>query len=168
MSKARFPLRAALAGIAAFVALPAPAMAAEELNALIWCDHADADPLKPFEDAHDVRANTNEYEGTAVGLGALGQSQPGDRHFEAIHTSGHSPGGIALWEAATGVLISGDIVYDGPRIEGTTGEEALQYIASMKRLLDLPARVVHGGNFPSYSGERHQEIITAWLTEKGA
>ena len=92
----------------------------------------------------------------------------GDRHFEVIHTPGHSPGGIALWEAATGVLISGDIVYDGPLIEGTTDEEAAQYIASMKRLLDLPARVVHGGHFPSYSGERHREIITAWLKEKGA
>lgn len=92
----------------------------------------------------------------------------GDRHFEVIHTPGHSPGGIALWEAATGVLISGDIVYDGPLIEGTTEEEAAQYIASMKRLLDLPARVVHGGHFPSYSGERHRAIITAWLKEKGA
>ena len=92
----------------------------------------------------------------------------GDRHFEVIHTPGHSPGGIALWEAATGVLISGDIVYDGPLIEGTTDEEAAQYIASMKRLLELPARVVHGGHFPSYSGERHREIITAWLKEKGA
>ena len=92
----------------------------------------------------------------------------GDRHFEVIHTPGHSPGGIALWEAATGVLISGDIVYDGPLIEGTTDEEAAQYIASMKRLLDLPARVVHGGHFPSYSGERHRAIITAWLKEKGA
>ena len=92
----------------------------------------------------------------------------GDRHFEVIHTPGHSPGGIALWEAATGVLISGDIVYDGPLIEGTTDEEAAQYIASMKRLLDLPARVVHGGHFPSYSGARHRDIITAWLKEKGA
>ncbi len=92
----------------------------------------------------------------------------GDRHFEVIHTPGHSPGGIALWEAATGILISGDIVYDGPLIEGTTDEEAAQYVASMKRLLALPARVVHGGHFPSYSGERHREIITDWLKGKGA
>ena len=26
----------------------------------------------------------------------------GDRHFEVIHTPGHSPGGIALFETATG------------------------------------------------------------------
>lgn len=90
----------------------------------------------------------------------------GDRQFEVIHTPGHSPGGIALWEAASGVLISGDIVYDGPLIEGTTPEEAAQYIASMKRLYDLPVRVVHGGHFPSYDGAGHRQIIGNWLTEK--
>ena len=90
----------------------------------------------------------------------------GDRHFEVIHTPGHSPGGIALWEAATGMLISGDIVYDGELIEGTSDAEQAQYIASMERLLALPVRVVHGGHFPSYSGERHRQIISEWLQGK--
>ncbi|TIT32768.1 MAG: MBL fold metallo-hydrolase, partial [Mesorhizobium sp.] len=38
----------------------------------------------------------------------------GDRAFEVIHTPGHSPGGIALFEKKTGILLSGDIIYDGP------------------------------------------------------
>lgn len=91
----------------------------------------------------------------------------GDRQFEVIHTPGHSPGGIALWEAATGVLFSGDIVYDGELIEGTTAQEQAQYIRSMERLLALPVRVVHGGHFPSYSGEKHRTIIREWLEGKG-
>lgn len=91
----------------------------------------------------------------------------GDRRFEVIHTPGHSPGGIALWEAATGVLFSGDIVYDGELIEGTSAQEQDQYIRSMERLLALPVRVVHGGHFPSYSGERHHAIIRDWLKGKG-
>lgn len=91
----------------------------------------------------------------------------GDRHFEVIHTPGHSPGGIALWEAATGLLFSGDIVYDGELIEGTTALEQWQYVASMERLLRLPVRVVHGGHFPSYSGERHRDLIRDWLRGKG-
>lgn len=62
---------ALLAGVAA------PA-AAEDLNALIWCDHADPALLEPFEKAHDVRVNVKEYEGTAAGLTLLEQSQPGD------------------------------------------------------------------------------------------
>ncbi len=87
----------------------------------------------------------------------------GDRRFEVIHTPGHSPGGIALWEAATGILFSGDIVYDGPLIEDTYHADPLDYRASMRRLLDLPVRVVHGGHFPSYGGERHREIVETWL-----
>ncbi len=90
----------------------------------------------------------------------------GDRHFQVIHTPGHSPGGIALWEAATGILFSGDIVYDGELIEGTSDLERWQYRASMERLLALPVRVVHGGHFPSYSGDRHRALIRDWLAAK--
>ena len=87
----------------------------------------------------------------------------GDRQFEVIHTPGHSPGGIALFEAATGVLFSGDIVYDGPLIEDTYHADAGDYRASMERLLDLPVRVVHGGHFPSYGRDRHRAIVRQWL-----
>ncbi len=92
----------------------------------------------------------------------------GDRHLAVIHTPGHSPGGIALWETATGILFSGDTVYDGPLIEGTSPAAARDYYDSMKRLLDYPVRVVHGGHFPSYDGARHRTIIRAWLDEKDA
>ncbi|MFD1343048.1 MBL fold metallo-hydrolase [Litorisediminicola beolgyonensis] len=90
----------------------------------------------------------------------------GDRRFEVIHTPGHSPGGIALWEAQTGILISGDIVYDGPLIEDTYHSDAADYVASMRRLLRLPVRIVHGGHFPSFSGARLTELITTWLRDK--
>lgn len=92
----------------------------------------------------------------------------GKRRFEVIHTPGHSPGGIALWEAATGVLISGDIVYDGPLIEDTYHSDARDYRRSMERLLALPARVVHGGHFPSFSGERLRRILRDWLASHPA
>jgi len=90
----------------------------------------------------------------------------GDRQFEVIHTPGHSPGGIALWEAASGILFSGDIVYDGPLIEDTYHSDATDYYRSMVRLHGLPVRMVHGGHFPSYDGARHKEIIRAWLENK--
>lgn len=91
----------------------------------------------------------------------------GDRRLEVIHTPGHSPGGIALFERASGILFSGDIVYDGPLIEDLPQSNAGDYLRSMRRLLDLPVRVVHGGHFPSYSGERHRELVRAWLKRKG-
>ena len=90
----------------------------------------------------------------------------GDRRFEVVHTPGHSPGGIALFERETGILFSGDIVYDGPLVEDTYHADPADYYTSMKRLLDLPVRIVHGGHFPSYDGARHREIIRAWLEAK--
>jgi glyoxylase-like metal-dependent hydrolase (beta-lactamase superfamily II) len=92
----------------------------------------------------------------------------GDRHFEVIHVPGHSPGGIALYEKATQILFSGDIVYDGPLIEDAYHANAADYLASMKRLYDVPVSVVHGGHFPSYGAERHKAIIRDWLKGKGA
>jgi glyoxylase-like metal-dependent hydrolase (beta-lactamase superfamily II) len=92
----------------------------------------------------------------------------GDRRFEVIHTPGHSPGGIALIEHATGILFSGDILYDGPLIEDAYHSNVDDYIASMERLLRLPVRIVHGGHFPSFGGDRHRDIITKWLSSKRA
>ena len=54
-----------------------PALA-EDINALVWCDHADPALIEPFEAATGHKVNLKEYEGTAAGLAILDQSQPGD------------------------------------------------------------------------------------------
>ena len=92
----------------------------------------------------------------------------GDRHFEVIHTPGHSPGGIMLFERASGVLISGDTVYDGPLIDDAYHSDVDVYVATMQRIHDLPVRVVHGGHFPSFDGDRYRALIRQFLDEKGA
>lgn len=51
---------------------------AQELNALVWCDHTDPALVEPFEEKFGVTVNLKEYEGTAAGLAILEQSQPGD------------------------------------------------------------------------------------------
>ncbi len=51
---------------------------AQELNALVWCDHTDPELVAPFEEKFGVTVNLKEYEGTAAGLAILDQSQPGD------------------------------------------------------------------------------------------
>ncbi|WP_404297736.1 MBL fold metallo-hydrolase [Halomonas sp.] len=86
----------------------------------------------------------------------------GDRRFEVIHTPGHSPGGIALWEASTRTLISGDIIYDGELIEDAYHSDLDDYAASLQRLRALPVRTVHGGHFPSFSGQRLATLIDDW------
>jgi len=51
---------------------------AQELNALVWCDHTDPALIQPFEQKFGVKVNLKEYEGTAAGLAILDQSRPGD------------------------------------------------------------------------------------------
>jgi glyoxylase-like metal-dependent hydrolase (beta-lactamase superfamily II) len=90
----------------------------------------------------------------------------GDRSFEVFHLPGHSPGSIALYERGTELLFSGDVVYDGPLVYDTQNRAKMQqYVASMRRLLDLPVRVVHGGHYPSFGKERLDSIIKDFLAE---
>ncbi|AQU83702.1 MULTISPECIES: MBL fold metallo-hydrolase [unclassified Halomonas] len=89
----------------------------------------------------------------------------GNRQWEVIHTPGHSPGGIALWEAATQTLISGDLIYDGPLIEDLWHSNLVDYAASMRRLRELPVRTVHGGHFPSFSGQHLKQLIDDWFRQ---
>jgi spermidine/putrescine transport system substrate-binding protein len=70
--------RARLLKGAALALLPLPALGQETLNALVWCDHTDAALIAPFEEAHNVRVNLREYEGTGAALSLIEQSRPGD------------------------------------------------------------------------------------------
>jgi glyoxylase-like metal-dependent hydrolase (beta-lactamase superfamily II) len=65
----------------------------------------------------------------------------GNRAFEVLHLPGHSPGCIALYDAKSQELFSGDIVYDGDLLD------------------ELP-----GSDIPTYSGSRYYEVQLA--TEK--
>jgi glyoxylase-like metal-dependent hydrolase (beta-lactamase superfamily II) len=92
----------------------------------------------------------------------------GDRQFEVIYTPGHSPGGVMLYEKSTRILFSGDTVYDGPLIDDAYHSNLVDYIATMKRIYDLPVRVVHGGHFPSFDGDRYRQLIREFLDQKDA
>ena len=72
------PTQTVRLGGALLAALPGAALAQEELNALVWCDHTDPALIEPFEEAHGVRVNLREYEGTGAALALLEQSRPGD------------------------------------------------------------------------------------------
>lgn len=87
----------------------------------------------------------------------------GDRHFEVLHLPGHSPGSIGLWEAASGTLFSGDAIYDGPLLDEIEGADIDVYVRTMKRLRELPVRVVHAGHDPSFGRARLVELADAYL-----
>jgi glyoxylase-like metal-dependent hydrolase (beta-lactamase superfamily II) len=87
----------------------------------------------------------------------------GDRQFEVLHYPGHSPGSIALWESKTGVMFSGDVVYDGPLSDRLYHSDPAEYERSLKRLREVPVRIVHGGHHASFARGRFLDLIRGYL-----
>jgi glyoxylase-like metal-dependent hydrolase (beta-lactamase superfamily II) len=97
-------------------------------------------------------------EGTVIDLG--------DRTFEVLHLPGHSPGSIGLWEKQTETLFSGDAIYDGPLIDSLHHSSVPDYLRTMSRLMEVPARVVHAGHDPSFDGGRLRELAELYVRSK--
>jgi len=91
----------------------------------------------------------------------------GDRRLDVMHYPGHSPGSIALFEQSTGILFSGDVVYDGPLSDKLFHSERAAYEASLRRLREVPVRLVHGGHHGSFDRQRFLAIIDAYLARNG-
>lgn len=102
-----------------------------------------------------VRAATFIDEGDLIDIG--------DRHFEVLHLPGHSPGGIGLFEEATGLLFSGDAIYDGPLLDNLHHSNIADYIETTLRLMSLPVTTVHAGHEPSFGRSRLLEIARQQL-----
>jgi len=92
----------------------------------------------------------------------------GDRRFEVIHLPGHSPGSIALWEVASGILFSGDVVYEGELLDNAYHSNPDDYVASMERLRTLPVRTVHAGHFGSFGRDRMLELVDDYVAGRRA
>jgi len=90
----------------------------------------------------------------------------GDRSLEVLHLPGHSPGSIALWEKASGLLFSGDTVYDGPLIDDFHHSVVADYVASMERLRNIPAQAIHAGHFESFGRARLIALIDEYIAGK--
>lgn len=92
----------------------------------------------------------------------------GDRVLHVLHTPGHAPGHLALFEERTGVLIAQDVLYDGPLVTDCPGADRHAYIASVRRLLELAPRIVHGGHFARFGPVRLRQLAQTFLAEVGA
>lgn len=91
----------------------------------------------------------------------------GGRVLTVLHTPGHSPGHLSLFEERTGTLIAQDAVYDGPLVDSCHHSDVATYIETLRRLRDLEPRIVHGGHFASFGPTRYRQIIDAYLREHG-
>jgi glyoxylase-like metal-dependent hydrolase (beta-lactamase superfamily II) len=86
----------------------------------------------------------------------------GDRRFTVLLVPGHSPGSIALFEEATGILFAGDVIYDGPLLYEGPGMDVHAYRRSFDLLESLPISIVHAGHDPSFGKSRLDAIIAAY------
>jgi glyoxylase-like metal-dependent hydrolase (beta-lactamase superfamily II) len=87
----------------------------------------------------------------------------GDRSFEVLHTPGHSPGSICLWEDDTAMLIAGDTLYDGLLIDTLPESDPEVYAQSMERLKQLKVSSVHGGHRESFGAAKCAFLIDQYL-----
>ncbi|MEE8311567.1 MAG: MBL fold metallo-hydrolase [Candidatus Binatia bacterium] len=144
-----------------------PDFAVEALTAVGYVLDAevllDALPEQDFDPAayavRSTHATATIDEGDVIDLG--------DRHFEVLHLPGHTHGSVGLFEAATGILFSGDAIYDGPLIDILPESDIVTYVATMKRLRELNVSVVHGGHEPSFDRRRLVELIDEYLRNRG-
>jgi glyoxylase-like metal-dependent hydrolase (beta-lactamase superfamily II) len=65
----------------------------------------------------------------------------GGRAFEIIHTPGHSPGSICLWEKEARLLFTGDTVYKGPVYAQLPQSDFDSYLLSLRRLSSLVSQL---------------------------
>jgi glyoxylase-like metal-dependent hydrolase (beta-lactamase superfamily II) len=86
----------------------------------------------------------------------------GDRELEVLHTPGHTPGSICLWDARNGVLFSGDAIYIDDRLGWTDG---IAFASSLRRLSELPVQSVHAGHGRSFGADELRARIDEVLGE---
>lgn len=83
----------------------------------------------------------------------------GNRSLEVLHMPGRSPGGIALWEARTGSLFTSDMLYDGDHGLAWPPDDPQAYIASLRRMRELPVAYVYPGHYGRFDGARMTALI---------
>jgi glyoxylase-like metal-dependent hydrolase (beta-lactamase superfamily II) len=99
-------------------------------------------------------------------LDAADRIDLGDRVLRILHTPGHSPGHVALFEERTGILFAQDAVYDGPLVDSCYHSDIDDYLATMALLDQLEPSIVHGGHFASFGATRLHQLIAAYRSDK--
>lgn len=92
----------------------------------------------------------------------------GDRILQVVHVPGHSPGSIALWEAATGLLFSGDCLYDGELLDELYHSNPADFADSMARLKEFPIETVRAGHYDSFGRDRARDLADDYIAGRRA
>lgn len=87
----------------------------------------------------------------------------GDCAFQVLHTPGHSPGSISLWDIKARTVFSGDALYDGALLDNLYHSDPATLRRTLERLQSLDADVYHGGHSPSFGKTRMNDLVAAYL-----
>ena len=87
----------------------------------------------------------------------------GGSSYKVLHLPGHSPGSIGLLDETSGVLFSGDAIYDGTLVDDLPGCDKSAYRTTMHRIGALDVSVAHGGHGAPMSRDRMRMIANAYL-----
>jgi glyoxylase-like metal-dependent hydrolase (beta-lactamase superfamily II) len=90
----------------------------------------------------------------------------GGSSLTVVHLPGHSPGSIGLFDERTGVLFSGDAIYDGELLDDLPHSDVEAYAGTMERLRRMAAGRVHGGHRDSFDHPRMLTLIDQYLAGK--
>ncbi len=89
----------------------------------------------------------------------------GGRSVTVMHTPGHSPGLLCVFEPETGVLFTSDALYDGRMFFDLEGSNRAHAARSIERLLASGAQTIHPGHFQSLSGLEFRSLAAKTLAQ---
>ncbi|NQW08386.1 MAG: MBL fold metallo-hydrolase [Alphaproteobacteria bacterium] len=90
----------------------------------------------------------------------------GGRRLIALHTPGHSPGHLCLYEAARRILFSVDVVYEGEILDAIPGADIDDLLATHRRLDALEVDRVLPGHFGVFDGARMRALTEVYRRSK--
>jgi glyoxylase-like metal-dependent hydrolase (beta-lactamase superfamily II) len=153
---------AAAAPRAEFLAGRADVPMTEDIELLISGRYGEFAARDRFDDPPETTAEVRRSTGLVPVSRALDGGETfdlGDRTIEVLSVPGHSPGHLALWDAANRALLISDAVLgetvptaDGRPAFPPTYRDTFAYVDSIRRLRALDADLLLTAHYPVYEG----------------
>ena len=87
----------------------------------------------------------------------------GDATLTVIHTPGHTPGSICLYDPVSKVLFTGDTVFEGGSFGRTDiGGDEEQMIASLEKLTKVDAAVLYPGHGGAVTNKVKESLLASY------
>nr|WP_314844685.1 MBL fold metallo-hydrolase [uncultured Microbacterium sp.] len=164
---------AAAAPSAQFLAGRADVAMTEDVELLISDRYGEFAERDGFDDPPETTAEVRRSTGLVPVHRALDGGETldlGDRTVEVLAVPGHSPGHLALWDAANRTLLISDAVLgetvptaDGRAAFPPTYRDTAAYVDSIRRLRALDAELLLTAHYPVFEGDEVNRFLDASL-----